>query len=304
MRWGPPARPLPRVPDLPPLPTNNRAAATAREAVHAIVADAHSSFYWALCFLPRERREAIFAVYAFCRSVDDIADGPGSVDEKLALLSEWRAEVQRLYEGAPTRPVTHALLAPVTRYGLHRDDFLALIDGVTMHAAGRMCAPSLLELELYCRRAAGAIGMLSTTVFGLRRPEGRSLALSLGQALQYVNFLRDLAEDAAQGRIYVHRELLETKGITTRDPAAFLRDPNLPEVAAEMAAMARARFRAARRVLKAVPRGLGRPARIMMTTYETVLERLLARGFGPDALNHPVRLGRVTRLWIALRAAF
>jgi len=281
-----------------------RAAATARDAVHTIVADAHSSFYWALRFLPRDRREAIFAVYAFCRSVDDIADGPGSVDEKLALLAEWRAEVQRLYAGAPTRPITHALQVPVARYGLHQDDFLALIDGVKMDAAGRMCAPSLLEQELYCRRAAGAIGMLSTTIFGLRRPEGRSLALSLGQALQYVNFLRDLAEDAAQGRIYVHRELLAAKGITTRDPAAFLRDPNLPEVALVMAAMARARFHAARRVLKAVPRGLGRPARIMMATYETVLDRLLARGFAPDALDCPVRLGRAARLWIALRAAF
>jgi squalene synthase HpnD len=292
------------VPEPAPSPSNGRAEVQAREAVHAIVADAHSSFYWALRFLPHDRREAIFAVYAFCRSVDDIADGPGTVDEKLVLLAEWRAEVQRLYAGARTRPITHALLAPVARFGLHRDDFLALVDGVTMDASGRMCAPSLLELELYCRRAAGAIGMLSTTIFGLRRPEGRSLALSLGQALQYVNFLRDLAEDAAQGRIYVHRELLEAKGITTRDPAAFLRDPHLPEVAAEMATMARARFRAARRVLKAVPRHLGRPARIMMATYETVLERLLARGFDPDALNCPVRLGPVERLWIALRAAF
>lgn len=288
----------------PPLPYAAAAAATARETVRTIVADAHSSFYWALRFLPHERREAIFAVYALCRTVDNIADGPAVVDEKLAQLAQWRAEIRRLYAGEACHPIARALQEPVARFGLHREDFLAMIDGVTMDASGRMCAPSLLDQELYCRRAAGAIGMLSTTIFGLRRPEGRSLALSLGQGLQYVNFLRDLAEDAAQGRIYVHRELLAAKGITARDPATFLRDPHLPEVALEIAAMARTRFRAARRVLKAVPRGVARPARIMMATYETVLERLLARGFALDALDRPVRLGRVELLWIALRKAF
>lgn len=268
-----------------------------------MVTGAGSSFYWALRFLPRERREAMFAVYAFCRTVDDIADGPLGIDDKLRQLAEWREEIVRLYAGRARRPIARALEAPVARYGLFEADFLAMLDGLVMDASGRMCAPSLLELELYCRRAAGAIGMLSASIFGLRRPEGRSLALSLGQGLQYVNFLRDLEEDAAQGRIYMPRELLDAKGIDTREPQAFLRAPQLPEVAAEMAAMARMRFRAARRVLKAVPAAQGRPARIMMATYETLLARLLARGFTPEAIRRPVRLGGPERLMIALRAA-
>ena len=170
-----------------------------------------------------------------------------------------------------------------------------------MDAAGRMVAPTLLELELYCRRAAGAIGIVSATIFGVRRPEARSLALALGQALQYTNFLRDLVEDARQGRIYAYRELLDAHGIATRDPMAFLDHPALPRVALVIADMAEERFRAATRVLKAVPTEPARPARIMLATYRRLLHKLLARGFSRAALDRPVRLGGIERFAIALR---
>ena len=275
----------------------------ARDAVRAIVTGAGSSFYWALRLLPRDRREAMYAVYAFCRTVDDIADGPDAVDRKLAALAEWRDEIRRLYAGAPRHVVARALMEPIRRFTLHESDFLALIDGLTMDASGRMRAPPLLDLELYCRRGAGAVGMLSASIFGVRRPEGRSLALSLGQALQFVNFLRDFAEDADQGRLYVPRELLDKAGIDTRDPHAFLRHPNLPVVAEAMAAMAEERFRAARRVLRAVPRGPARPAWIMLETYRYLLDRLRRRGFAPADVNRLVRIGRPRLLGIAIAAA-
>jgi phytoene synthase len=274
----------------------------ARDAVRAIVTGAGSSFYWALRLLPRNRREGMYAVYAFCRTVDDIADGPDPVDRKLAALAEWREEIRRLYAGAPRHVVARALVEPVRRFALHESDFLALIDGMVMDASGRMCAPPLLDLELYCRRGAGAVGMLSASIFGVRRPEGRSLALSLGQALQFVNFLRDFVEDADQGRLYVPRELLDKAGIETRDPHGFLRHPKLPVVAEAMAVMAEERFRAARRVLRAVPPGPARPAWIMLETYRSLLDRLRARGFTPEDVNRPVRLGRLGRLGIAVAA--
>lgn len=276
-------------------------AAQARETVQAIVTGAGSSFYWALRLLPRARREAIYAVYAFCRTVDDIADGPLPVDEKLARLAAWREEILHLFAGAPGHPITEALAGPVARYDLHCDDFLAMIEGMRMDAAGRMVAPTLLELELYCRRAAGAIGIVSATIFGVRRPEARSLALALGQALQYTNFLRDFVEDAHQGRIYAYRELLEANGIATRDPMAFLDHPALPKVALVIADMAEERFRAATRVLKAVPTAPARPARIMLATYRRLLKKLKARGFSRNALDRPVQLGGADRLGIALR---
>ncbi|MGE0652296.1 MAG: presqualene diphosphate synthase HpnD [Alphaproteobacteria bacterium] len=274
----------------------------ARDAVRAIATGAGSSFHWALRLLPRNRREGMYAVYAFCRTVDDIADGPDPVDRKLAALAEWREEIRRLYAGAPRHVVARALVEPVRRFALHESDFLALIDGMVMDASGRMCAPPLLDLELYCRRGAGAVGMLSASIFGVRRPEGRSLALSLGQALQFVNFLRDFVEDADQGRLYVPRELLEQAGIETRDSRAFLRHPKLPMVAEAMAAMAEERFRAARRVLQAVPPSAARPAWIMLETYRYLLSRLRRRGFAPADLDRPVRLGRLRLLGIAVKA--
>lgn len=279
-------------------------AREARETVQAIVTGAGSSFFWALRFLPRERRHAMYAVYAFCRTVDDIADGRGTVDEKMAALAEWRAEIQRLFQGNPAHAITRALEGPVKTYGLHEEDFLAIVEGMRMDAAGRMVAPTLLELELYCRRAAGAVGMLSAAIFGVRRPEARSLALSLGQALQYTNFLRDIAEDAAQGRIYAHRELLNANGIETRDPAAFLDHPALPKVALVIADMAEERFKAAERVLRVVPTQPARPARIMLATYRRLLAKLMARGFGRDRIREPVRLGGPERFLIAAREWF
>lgn len=284
-----------------PAAPGGRAASEARETVQAIVTGAGSSFYWALRFLPRQRRHAMYAVYAFCRTVDDIADGGASVNDKLAELAEWRAEIQRLFAGTPNRSITRALVEPVRRYDLHEEDFLALIEGMRMDAAGRMVAPALLDLELYCRRAAGGIGILSASIFGVRRPEARSLALSLGQALQYTNFLRDFVEDAEQGRIYAHRELLDANGIETRDPLEFLEHPALPKVALVIAGMAEERFKAAERVLRAVPDAPGRPARIMLATYRRLLKKLMARGFSRAALDRPVRVGGLERFLIAAR---
>jgi phytoene synthase len=246
----------------------------------------------------------MFAVYAFCRTVDDIADGDGSVEEKLKALDEWRAEVRRMFAGQPTQVITRALLGPIDDFDLHQEDFLAVIDGMVMDASGRMCAPGLLELELYCRRVAGAVGKLSASIFGVRRPEGRSLALSLGQALQYTNILRDFVEDADQGRLYIPHELLVSHGIASRDPHVVLQHPAIVDVATEMVAMAEMRFRAARRVLKAVPRVPARPAHIMLETYQRLLSRLMQRGFVPAVLAQPVRISRVEQLAIAVREYF
>jgi len=247
----------------------------------------------------------MFAVYAFCRTVDDIADGESSVEEKLNALDEWRLEVRRMFAGQPTQMIARALLTPIERFDLHQEDFIAVIDGMVMDASGRMRAPSLLELELYCRRVAGAVGKLSASIFGVRRPEGRSLALSLGQALQYTNILRDFAEDADDGRLYIPRELLDNHGIASRDPHVVLRHPSIMQVAAEMVTMAEMRFRAARRVLKAVPRGPARPAHIMLATYQRLLSCLVARGFEPAVLAQPiVRISAAERLAIAVRVCF
>jgi phytoene synthase len=275
------------------------AATAAVHHVHEVVRRSGTSFLWGMRVLPPPRREAMFAIYAFCREVDDVADEPGEPGAKLARLEEWRAEIARLYEGRPTRPTTRALAGPVAAYGLPRDEFLAVIDGMEMDAREAMVAPSLEDFGLYCRRVAGAVGMLSIHAFGAQEPHAREIAVALGEALQITNILRDLAEDAARGRLYLPRELLEAHGIATRDPQAVLDHPGLAPASAELAARARARFQRTRELIGSCdPRPI-KPCILMMQIYERVLARLEARGWHRP--REAVRVSKVEKLWIALR---
>ena len=276
-----------------------RDSAAAVRHVDAVVGGSGTSFFWAMRLLPRPRREAMFAVYAFCREVDDIADDEAAVAVKRARLGRWRDEIDCLYAGRPQSPIARALADPVARYGLARDDFLALIDGMEMDAGDAMRAPSMAELELYCARVAGAVGLLSVRVFGAAGETARRLALTLGEALQLVNILRDLAEDAARGRLYLPRELLAAHGIASREPRAVLADPALGAVCDDLAAAARRRFAEARHLLAACPRRPMRPAVVMMTVYRRLLDRLVRRGW--TRLDAPVRLSAAEKLWVALR---
>jgi presqualene diphosphate synthase len=267
--------------------------------VETVVRASGSSFYWSMRLLPRAKRDAMYAIYAFCREVDDIADGDAPAPAKLAELVAWRAEIAALFAGRPGRPTTCALALPVARYDLPRAEFEAMIDGMEMDAAERMHGPSFEELERYCRCVAGAVGLLSIRVFGPHRVSLDEGALALGEALQLTNILRDLTEDAARGRLYLPQELLERQGIGARDPVRVLLHPALPEVCGALAGRARQRFAEAERLLARGERRQLRPALVMMQVYRRTLERLVARGW--QRLDQPVRLAPPERLWLALR---
>ena len=132
----------------------------ARAHVRAVTVASGSSFYWAMRFLPRTRREAMFAIYAFCREVDDIADDAGTPDDKRQRLDKWREEIGALYAGNPETLTARALAEPIRRFGMRREDFLAVIDGMQMDLGDGPKAPVLDELELNCHRVAGAVGVL------------------------------------------------------------------------------------------------------------------------------------------------
>jgi squalene synthase HpnD/squalene synthase HpnC len=261
-----------------------------------------TSFYWAMRLLPRDKREAMFAIYSFCREVDDIADGHGGAVTKRKALAAWRAEIAALYDGRPGRMITRALAAPVADFRLRREDFEEIVRGVEMDACGAMLAPSVKELELYCSRVAGAVGLLSVRVFGCADPRADSVALSVGHALQLTNILRDVAEDAALGRLYLPSEMLEAASIYGRDPQEVVRHPNLPEACAALAEIARRRFTEARASLADMAphdRASLRPAVIMMAVYSRLLDRLVGGGW--RRLDPPVSLPRAEKVWIALR---
>ena len=273
--------------------------AEALDYVHAIVARSGTSFLWGMRILPAPRREAMYAIYAFCRVVDDIADEPDRTENKLARLDQWRAEIGRLYDGHPTEIISRALQGPISDYALPREEFLAIIDGMEMDARDAIEAPSAEDYTLYCRRVAGAVGRLSIHAFGDTSPAAEELAVVLGEALQTTNILRDLAEDAARGRLYLPSDVLEAHGIDARTAEAVLAHPALPSACADMAARARDRFHRARTLLARCDRRRMRPAALMLAAYARVLARLEARGW--TRLDEPVRLSRAEKLWVVLR---
>jgi squalene synthase HpnD len=290
---------------VPPLYARSGATAAARsdEAarahVKAIVRRSGTSFFWSMRLLPRLKREAMFAIYAFCREVDDVADGAAPRAMKRRALLAWRDEVGALFEGRPGHPATRALRVPIERFDLPKAEFLAMIEGMEMDAEERMRAPAMADLERYCRCVAGAVGMLSVRVFGARGPDADPGAVALGEALQLTNILRDLKEDGARGRLYLPRELLADQGIETGDPGRVLAHPALPRVCDALAARAMDDFARAARWLAGAERSTVRPALVMMHVYRHTLERVLARGWRD--LDRPVRVSPALRLWLAVR---
>ncbi len=260
-----------------------------------------SSFYAAMKILPPEQRDAMFHIYSFCRKVDDIADSEGPRDERLAALDQWRKDIDALYAGNPP-PRVRDYVTPLKQFGLKRDDFIAVIDGMEMDVPADIRAPDAATLDLYCDRVASAVGRLSVRVFGLPEEDGILLAHHLGRALQLTNILRDIDEDAGIGRLYLPRELLNGAGITSNDPDVVRLDPALPKAALPLAAQARAHFEKADVIMACNSRRAVRAPRIMGKYYRAIFNKLLARGFALP--RSPVKVSKVAKMSILLRYAF
>ena len=270
-----------------------RDAALVRKAV----AQSGSSFRLGMSSLSGERRRAIHAVYAFCRVIDDIADGAAPAAERQRFLDEWRREIEHLSE-APVTPIGRELARAAARFGLPVQEFHALLDGMETDAAARVRIIDDAALDLYCRQVAGAVGVLSVHIFGV--PEAANFALGLGRTLQLVNILRDIDEDAARDRVYVPLARL-APGAAERPAPEIVRDPAFTAACAALAEAAARGFAAADRDLAAFDRRRLRPAMLMMEAYRTVFERLRARGWqGERPRPRLTRADKLRLLWLAL----
>ena len=266
--------------------------------VEAIVRRAGTSFYRGMKVLPQDRRAAMYAIYAFCRIVDDVADEPAPLPQKLAALDGWRRRIHALYNGQTEDAVTRNLHRAIERYQLRQEDFIAVIDGMAMDTEHAIVAPDLATLDLYCDRVAAAVGRLSVRAFGDDSADADAVAWHLGRALQFTNILRDVAEDAGRGRLYLPREWLDDAGVP-HDPAEALAHPALPALCARMAAQAHRHFdQASAAMARCNPRAM-KPARLMGATYAALLDALQQRGWSHPEV--PVKLTRWQKLWIALR---
>lgn len=244
-----------------------------------------SSFYAGMRVLPRAEREAMYAVYAFCRAVDDIADDQeGDPAERQAALDAWRADIEALYAGGD--PGRAALVAEaVRRFHLDREDFLAVIDGMAMDVAGDIRWPPFATLDLYCDRVASAVGRLSVRIFGMDDAPGTALAHHLGRALQLTNILRDVDEDAAIGRVYLPGEYLTEAGIVFTTPLQVVNDPRLDAPCRRLAGVAHEHYRAAEAILATRPRGHLIAPRLMAAVYAKILRRMEAAGWAPPRVR-------------------
>jgi len=270
------------------------------ELVTAKTKASGTSFYWAMRLLEPRRRLAMYAIYAFCRDVDDIVDEPGSDEDKSLQLALWEEDIRALYHGGqPSQPLAAALRPAILSYTLPMADFLAIIDGCRMDLGPGQVRPTMLALDLYCDRVASAVGRLSVRVFGDFVPDCLNLANHQGRALQLTNILRDVVVDARIGRLYLPDELLCRHGIVSLEIDEILAHPALPSVCAELAEIAGQHFQLAREALKHCSARAMRPGVVMMEMYWQIYLRLQAIGWRPQA--EPVKLPKLTKLWCAVR---
>jgi phytoene synthase len=260
---------------------------------------AGSSFYAGMRVLPKAEREAMFAIYGFCRLVDDIADDEqGTRPERAAALDAWRTDIAALYAGGD--PGRAALLADAVRhFDLAQEDFVAVIDGMAMDVDRDIRWPPMAELDLYCDRVASAVGRLSVRVFGMDREPGIELAYHLGRALQLTNILRDIDEDAAIGRVYLPAEAITAAGIVFTSPIDVVNDARIDAAARDVATVAHEHYDRARAVLAKRPRGHLLAPRLMEAVYAKTLRETEKIGWRPPRVR--VKISKPELLWTVVR---
>jgi phytoene synthase len=259
-----------------------------------------SSFYYALRMLPAPRRKALYAVYAFCRAVDDAVDEADAA-EAPQLLAEWRAELERCYRAVPLHPVTVALAVSLEEFPVPKSALDAVIDGVEMDLRGRRYA-TFADLELYCWRVASAVGLAAIEVFGYTNPAARDYAVDVGLALQLTNILRDVGEDAERDRIYLPAEDLEAFGVPEEDLLRGVYNRRFRDLMAFECERARRYYASAQAKLPAEDAASLRAAEVMRRTYARVLDRIVAERyfvFGPRlGLSRARKAALAASMWL------
>jgi phytoene synthase len=267
----------------------------------AITRRSRSNFYYAFLALPRARREALYAVYAFCRTVDDIADlDDAGIDARRRRLADWRADVARCYEpgAVPEHPIARRLAAAVRAYPIPRSALEAIIEGVEMDLDGATFATAE-DLYPYCYRVASAVGLCCIEIFGYTHPRTREYAVNLGLALQLTNILRDVGADARAGRVYLPQDDLRSFGVSVDDLHAGRVTEGFRTLMAHEADRARGFYRAAWEAFPAVDARSLVAAEIMGRIYWALLGEIEARGFA--VFGERVSLTARRKVAIALR---
>jgi phytoene synthase len=258
-----------------------------------------SSFTSSFRFLSPERRDAMTALYAFCREVDDVVDECSDANTARTTLNWWRGEVASIYgERAPTHPVCQALVPVVQRYKLAQEHFLEIIDGMEMDLEQARYA-DFKSLQLYCYRVASVVGLLTVEIFGYTDRRTLKYAHDLGIAFQLTNIIRDVGEDARRNRIYLPMDELARFGVPAADILNARETEAFQRLMAFQVERAQHYYDQALAELPAADRKAQRVGLIMAAIYRATLDQVVASGC--HVLKERVSLKPRYKLWLAIK---
>jgi phytoene synthase len=259
-----------------------------------------SSFYYSFRFLSPTQRQAITALYAFCREVDDVVDETDDIEQANRELDEWRDEITRLFNGQATHPVGKALATALKNYTLHEEYFIEIIDGMAMDLQQQRYE-TFSQLALYCYRAASVVGLLSVEIFGYQDRKTLKYAENLGMALQLTNIIRDVKEDAERDRIYLPLDELAKFNVSVDSLLAGETSEELTNLLKFQTERARKYYQKAMQSLPEKDRYSQRVGLIMSAIYAATLDQIEAEHF--PVMEKRVSLSKLRKLWLAWQTA-
>jgi squalene synthase HpnD len=239
-----------------------------------VVRRSGTSFYWAMRLLPRERRESIYSVYAFCREVDDIADGNALPSDKYRKLDEWRYEIESVFSAVPRTTIGKALTLTIERFRLKKIFFHDVLDGMVTDSGPVVRMTDAEAFDRYLNQVACSVGRLSNPIFGITGQNAENLARSLGRALQLTNILRDVYCDARRDRLYVPHDLILRHKIPITTPMEIISHPGFSEIFNALIAEARKHFVEATETILACDPNLIMPPKLMLEIYSRILDKV------------------------------
>ncbi|HBA08883.1 MAG TPA: squalene synthase HpnD [Methylotenera mobilis] len=261
-----------------------------------------SSFYYSFMFLPKQKREAITALYAFCREVDDVVDECTELKVAQVKLAWWKDEVRNLYLKKPIHPVTKALEPVIQQFQLDEEHFHEIIDGMEMDLNFNRYE-DFKQLQLYCYRVASVVGILSAQIFGFENRKTLKFAHDLGMAFQLTNIIRDVGEDARRNRIYLPLDELAKFNVTEDDILKSRESDAVKRLLDAQIERAEMYYDKALNELPAEDKKSQRVGLIMTAIYRTLLREIKADG-AEKVLNARISLGTLRKLWIAFSTWF
>ena len=269
-----------------------------QKKINQIVKESGTSFYWGMKILNKEKRFAMFTIYAFCRIVDDIADSEQNVEIKLSQLKNWKSKITKIYKDHSSDSITRKLLESKKKYGLKKEDFFSIIEGMRMDIIEEIRYPSKKKIDLYCSRVAGAVGCLSMNIFGIKSKLGRTYANLLGKAFQFTNILRDLKEDSVRNRCYIPLDIIKKFKKEKKSPQEIIKSLDIKLINKEMVRRTQKYYDDAEKISRKFKKKDLKAAILMKEFYYNIFKKISINNMN---LYKKIKLSKIEKLIIIIR---